>query len=86
MIRRGSHIALEVGCVLYVGVGAWVAAGRGQASARRSSLPSAAASVAAAAALAHRAARPPQVDDFDEAEAMLRRHGVEYSRHVLPGA
>jgi hypothetical protein len=26
-----------------------------------------------------------QVEDFDEAERMLQRHGVEYSRHVLPG-
>ena len=27
-----------------------------------------------------------EVEDFEEAEATLRRHGVEYSRHVLPGA
>jgi hypothetical protein len=26
-----------------------------------------------------------EVEDFEEAEAALRRHGVEYSRHVLPG-
>ncbi|KAL4420681.1 hypothetical protein ABPG75_010337 [Micractinium tetrahymenae] len=27
-----------------------------------------------------------EVEDFEEAERMLRRHGVEYSRHVLPDA
>lgn len=25
------------------------------------------------------------MEDFEEAERLLRRHGVEYSRHVLPG-
>lgn len=28
---------------------------------------------------------PRQVEDFEEAERTLRRHGVEYSRFVLPG-
>lgn len=27
-----------------------------------------------------------EVDNFDEAEKILRSHGVEYSKHVLPDA
>lgn len=30
-------------------------------------------------------AKAPQVEDFEEAERALRRHGVEYTRFVLPG-
>lgn len=84
-IRRNSHIALEASPGGSCTRGA-LAAGVGRVALGKTGRRPAVGAAGAAPRLPARPAAPLQVEDFEAAEAALRRHGVEYSRHVLPEA